>query len=349
MQAVARRAVLVLMMMLATLAVAGCDPAPPPAPAPGSPFGAFDQVWQFRGDTTVWATGWAIDPDTTAPIDVHVYVDGVINNNMGESKLSRPDVGAAYPGYGDAHGFHVPLRNIGGPQEVCAYAINGAGSGDNTPLGCRVVAVSNPLGGAMIDASDPGGIRVRGWARDLDTADPATVTVAVTGRSPVTVVANGALPVPATMPAVAAGRGFDVSVPAPLGQYEVVVTVHNQGPGDDSQLSRFTWDRRPGVPLGQIDLLDAGVPGQFRVAGWAFDPDSPAPIDIEISVQGVRTKVRADRPRPDVAAPLRRPDPAIGFDAVVPTNLGQVRVCVIAKDTADERDDNWLGCQDYIR
>jgi hypothetical protein len=345
MRTMVRAAVLLLMTVTVTSAMAACAPAPPP----GTPFGAFDEIWQSGDNPTVWVRGWAIDPDTTAPIDVHVYVDGVLNHTMGSSKLSRPDVGAAHPGYGDQHGFNVPLRVVGGPQEVCVYAINAAGPGDNPLLACRRIAVSNPLGGVKIDASYPTGLRVRGWARDLDGADPVTLTVTITGHEPVVVVANAPLPARnGTMPPEAEGRGFDVSIPLPPGSYEVVVVAGNQGPGRDTQLWWSTVDRRSGVPIGELESYDASVPGQFRVVGWAFDPDSPDPINLEVSVQGVRTLVRADRPRPEVANHFGRPGPT-GFDVTVPTPAGHVRVCAIAKDTVTERDDNWLACRDFIR
>jgi hypothetical protein len=346
MRTMVRTAVLLMVTATMAAALAGCTEGPPA----GTPFGAFDEIWQGVDNPTVWVSGWAIDPDTSAPIDVHVYVDGVLNHTMGSSSLSRPDVGAAYPGYGDQHGWNVPLRNVGGPQNVCVFAINAVGPGDNPVLGCRQIDVSNPLGSVKIDPSYPLGLRVRGWARDLDSADPVTVTITIKGHEPVVVLANAPLPQRnGTMPLEADGRGFDVSIPLPLGRYDVSVVAGNQGPGRDTKLGGYTMDRRAGVPLGELESIDASVPGQFRVTGWAFDPDSPDPINIEISVQGVRTIVRADRPRPELATFFGRPTSAIGFDTVVPTAAGHVRVCAIAKDTADERDDNWLGCNDFIR
>jgi hypothetical protein len=53
---------------------------------------------------------------------------------------SRPDVAAAYPGYGELHGFNamsVPVQ--AGANLVCAYGIN-IGQGYNQSLGCRTVA-----------------------------------------------------------------------------------------------------------------------------------------------------------------------------------------------------------------
>ena len=79
-------------------------------------------------------SGWAIDPDTTAPIAVHFYIDGTGVPRMADQM--RPDVGAAYPAAGAQHGFSAVIPADPGSHTVCAYAINDA-SGDNPLLGCR--------------------------------------------------------------------------------------------------------------------------------------------------------------------------------------------------------------------
>jgi hypothetical protein len=116
-----------------SVAVAG----PPATPAGGgSPFGVID--WAATGFGAVGVTGWAIDPDTSNPIAIHVYVNGVGQAILGT--IDRPDVGAAFPGSGSAHGYGYLGPRVGnGPQTVCVYAINGAGAGGNTLIGCRVL------------------------------------------------------------------------------------------------------------------------------------------------------------------------------------------------------------------
>jgi endonuclease/exonuclease/phosphatase family metal-dependent hydrolase len=86
-------------------------------PAPRSnPFGSLDSVSSHPEGVRV--AGWAIDPDTAAPIDVHVYVDGTFAAGR-QASLSRPDVGAAYPEYGGAHGFDFVVSAPAGRREVC--------------------------------------------------------------------------------------------------------------------------------------------------------------------------------------------------------------------------------------
>ena len=101
-----------------------------------SPIGYLDVATGVPGGVSV--AGWAIDPDTTAPIAVHVYVDsaGVALTADG----SRPDVGAAFPGYGSAHGYSSAVAASPGSHRVCAYGIN-VGPGGNSLLGCRTTVV----------------------------------------------------------------------------------------------------------------------------------------------------------------------------------------------------------------
>lgn len=106
-----------------------------------APFGWLDSAVPLPG--TIQVHGWAIDPETTGPIDIHVYVDGVFAGGM-TANLSRPDVGVAYPGYGDKHGFGLNVRAKAGRRRVCVYAIN-TGAGSNRELGCRDLTVPIPL------------------------------------------------------------------------------------------------------------------------------------------------------------------------------------------------------------
>jgi hypothetical protein len=52
---------------------------------------------------------------------------------------SRPDVGAAFPGVGDLHGFSWSGTMGPGPHAVCVYAIDADLPWRNVPLGCRSV------------------------------------------------------------------------------------------------------------------------------------------------------------------------------------------------------------------
>src|SRR5690606_11673673 len=69
---------------------------------------------------------------------------GATGVDAGPAQLYRPDVGRAFPGIGDHHGFDVRVATARrGRQQVCAYAID-VGPGSNRLLGCRSVTVSEP-------------------------------------------------------------------------------------------------------------------------------------------------------------------------------------------------------------
>ena len=99
----------------------------------GAPFGALDLARVVAGTGTVLA-GWAIDPDTRAAIEIHVYVDGRL---VGGDRAGRErrDVDAAHPAYAPNHGFELAVPQ-GGSHVWCAYGIN-VGPGVNALLGCR--------------------------------------------------------------------------------------------------------------------------------------------------------------------------------------------------------------------
>jgi hypothetical protein len=101
-----------------------------------APFGTLEAVIPKTGAVDVG--GWAIDPDTTSPISVHIYVDSVgvaVNAN-----IERGDVAAHYPSYGTPHGYWATVPATPGQHTVCAYAINN-GAGGHTALGCQAVTV----------------------------------------------------------------------------------------------------------------------------------------------------------------------------------------------------------------
>ena len=102
------------------------------------PFGSLDAV--TRSGNTIGVRGWTIDPDTAASGEVHVYVDGV-GAAILQAGTARPDVSAGFPDYASApHGFAADAIAVSaGAHRVCAYAINVAGSGSSTLLGCASV------------------------------------------------------------------------------------------------------------------------------------------------------------------------------------------------------------------
>jgi hypothetical protein len=112
----------------------GCRRVVVPA---SSPFGQVDSVRAAGG--RVVARGWAIDPDTTGPVIVQMYLDGR-TYTMAWANRRRTDVGSVYPWAGDDHGYELSLAAPRGTHTLCVFAVN-TGPGTSVRLGCRPVVV----------------------------------------------------------------------------------------------------------------------------------------------------------------------------------------------------------------
>lgn len=192
----------------------------------GDPFGNLDNVVPGSGSATV--SGWAIDPDTTAPVTVRVDVDGT--RVTATANGPRPDIGDAYPGFGDGHGYTVTVAIPVGLHQVCAYAIDAPGTpGADVLLGCRVVSADGfPVGVLDSVVTQPGLVRIAGWALDPDSAGPVPVTIDLDGRTVASAVATGNRPdVAAAFPALGGAHGFTASFAAPTGVHQVCFRATN--------------------------------------------------------------------------------------------------------------------------
>ena len=104
------------------------------------PIGNVDSVTPGTG--TLTAMGWALDQDVlTDPVQVHVYVDGVMRASVTANR-PRGDIATAYPGAGPYHGWETAAITVtSGVHNVCAYGINIHGGSSNPRLACRSVTV----------------------------------------------------------------------------------------------------------------------------------------------------------------------------------------------------------------
>jgi hypothetical protein len=199
----------------------------------GSPFGHIDAITAVPGGVKVG--GWAIDPDTSASIPVHVYV-GAAGRALTADGL-RTDVGSAFPAYGSAHGFGATIPTGPGTVNVCAYAIN-VGIGGTTDLGCRTVTVlaGQPFG-ALDSVSRSGGkVRVAGWAIDPDTASPIPVHVYVGPAGYARTADKARTDVGGIYPGYGSAHGFVEEAPDPGGPLSVCVYAINSAGGGTNQL-----------------------------------------------------------------------------------------------------------------
>jgi GH25 family lysozyme M1 (1,4-beta-N-acetylmuramidase) len=296
--------------------------------AASNPFGSLDGAVRAPGSLTVW--GWAIDPDTTNPINMHVYVNNVFRGEVTANR-ARPDVGGAYTGFGANHGFEFSASVGGGSQRVCVYAMNVGPGNANSLLGCRTLP-SDPLGSFDTLRQEPGGLRVTGWAVDPDTSGSIDVGIFVDGQPRLSARADKPRPDVQTAFSLSGDQhGFDALVPGVgPGPAEVCVFGINVGPGTHRILGCRTITVGQ-VPFGHVDIAEVGN-GGLRVKGWAIDPDTAAPIDMHVYVDGqYRGPVKADQSRPDVGAAFPGYGSNHGFESLV-GNLSNTAhtVCVYA-------------------
>ena len=98
----------------------------------GNPVGSVDSATRASDEVTV--AGWALDPDTSAPIDIHVYIGNKVYVRKADNVV-RNDIAGLYPGYGSNHGYQYTFPAPSAATDVCVYAIN-VSHGGGVWLGC---------------------------------------------------------------------------------------------------------------------------------------------------------------------------------------------------------------------
>jgi hypothetical protein len=310
----------------------------------GEPFGSVDVVRAVPGGYRV--AGWVADPNASGPTTVHVYVNGV-GTNLGPTNRARPDVTRTYPGLTWSVGFDRVITATGpGPTaDVRVYGIN-TGPGGNRLIGWRSVA-ADPY--VALDRAErvPGGVRIAGWALDLDRLEPVTIHAYLNGSGVNLGPADRHRPDVARVLGVEPTRwGFDTVVPwSGTGSLEVCVYAINKGPGVNRRIGCATFSN-PGAPVGVLDLVRR-EPGGIRVAGWAWDPDRAGRVALQVTIG--TTTVSAgftDQPRPDVVARYPGAPANSGFNVLLgwsrPGN--PTAVCVRALDPQGGPSSE-LGCR----
>lgn len=130
-------------------------------------FGFLDSVGSATGQLI--AAGWAANPNNPSEsVQIHVYDSGP-SGTRGYAGFSaagnRPDIAAAFAGYGAAHGYLVAIPSIEqGLHSVCSYAITTGGGAGHTLLGCRQVQVRNAFGSYDTLSISGSTIVTSGWA-----------------------------------------------------------------------------------------------------------------------------------------------------------------------------------------
>jgi hypothetical protein len=298
-------------------------------PGSGNPAGALDAATANPGATSIRVSGWAADGNTTASIDVHVYVSGRFGG-AARANQPRADVARAIHGYAASpHGYGFDIPVLAGTHLVCAFGIN-VGAGTNVPIGCSTVKVGgNPFGSFDALRTDGPTPTVSGWALDPDQLGPIDVHAYVNGRLAGVGGGGGYRPdVGSLWPMHGDSLGYSVPVQLDQGANLVCVFGINVGAGTNVPIGcrTATVDRNP---FGSVDAVGPGF-GGLIVAGWAIDPDTTAPIQTHVWVNGTRHVLDADWSRPDVGAAFAPYGDRHGYFAVLPLPPGRSTVCTYA-------------------
>jgi hypothetical protein len=309
--------------------------------AQASPFGAVDTARAEPGGITV--AGWTIDPDVpTAPVALRVSIDGQVTNLT--ANTARPDIAQVYPAAGAAHGFSTTIPASAGAHTVCITAVN-VGAGKDTALAsCSTTLVpgSTPIGSLDSVTASGSNIVVAGWTLDGDTTSFIHADVYIDGQGTRTNANAGRGDIGASYPAYGSAHGINRTFPVSNGVHNVCVYAINTGPGATVLLGCRSV-KVGNDPIGSLDSVTAGS-GQVTVSGWAWDPDTAAPIAVHVYVGAQGTATTAAGARPDIARAYPAAGAAHGFTVTVAAPRGNQQVCAYGIDS-NGGSNTLLGCR----
>ena len=288
--------------------------SPAAGTTPTLPVGSWDGL--SASGSTLSVSGWAFDPDDgAASVPVHVYVDG--RGMALTADRSRPDVGRAFPGVGDAHGFSGSVQVSPGVHTVCVYALDVDQLSRNSPLGCRSIATQMALPVGSWDGLSASGstVSVSGWAFDPDDgAASVPVHVYVDGRGMALTADRSRPDVGRAFPGVGDAHGFSGSVQVARGCTRCACmrwmsiscpATPRWAAGASPRRWRCRWAAGTGCRRRGR---------RCRSSGWAFDPDDgAASVPVHVYVDGRGMALTADRSRPDVGRAFPGVGDAHGF------------------------------------
>jgi len=147
----------------------------------------------------------------------------------------RPDIAAAFPGAGSAHGFTTTTAPAAaGANSLCVYGYNIGIGGTNPVLGCSEVKLEYkaPIANVeLIGAAGPGQARVVGWSLDPSVpTEPVTMHVWVDGRPAQALTGDLQRPdLQRIYPSAGTAHGFDGTIAMTPGDHQVCVFAINNG------------------------------------------------------------------------------------------------------------------------
>lgn len=311
----------------------------------GSPIGSVDVLQAAPGAVAV--SGWALDPETSDPISVAVYVDG--KGKWYPASGTRNDIARVYPANGAAHGYSLSIPAAAGTHTVCVYGINAGAVGTNALIGsCGTVTVQTTAGFGSVDVMrgvlTPQGpaISVSGWAIDGGSAGSTSVDVYIDGRGKRLAADQPRADVGRVYPAYGSAHGFSQTYQVSAGTHSVCAYAISAS-GQNTTMRCETITITNAAPSGSLDDA-AEVPGGVSVRGWAIDPDTASPISVDVYVDGAGHRLTADQSRSDVGRAYPAAGAAHGFSATIGAGRGTHTVCAYAID-ATAGDNPLLACR----
>ena len=232
--------------------------------APGQPFGVIEAA--SNSFETIRIGGWAIDPQTAAPVKVEVRRNGTVVLTASAAG-AHPTVATAHAPYGSAHGYTLDVPAAGGTNEVCVRIL-GVGGGGDKDLGCRKVEHPvDPVGAFEITPSSDLAETISGWALDPNTPSPVNVIVTIDGAASVlpTSAADDRPDVARRYPAHGPAHGFSKGLLLTPGDHEVCLTVTNVGLGTDRVVGCVTVHVGASTGLADVTAALGSLPGAPEV------------------------------------------------------------------------------------
>ena len=307
--------VTVLALVLSFWLVDSVKAAPAKAAAQAaSPTGSLDAV-ALSGDGTVSVTGWTVDTDApTTSLRVNLMDNGRALTTMIANR-ARPDVAAAHPSYGPAHGFGFRLIDGDGSHQFCVLAIN-IGGGGNTSLGCSTVTVhNNPTGSMSAPAVSGNTATFTGTATDTNSSNPVVVSGYVDGKHALDSIAAGA------------NHSYTIALPVSEGNHQLCLYAINLGAGSNTQLGCQSILIRNN-PFGVLESAGQ-VPTGLQATGYAIDLNSNSAVSVWAFLDGKKVaQTSAGLPRPDLQSRYPTAGPNHGFSLVIPASAGRHALCL---------------------
>jgi hypothetical protein len=297
------------------------------------PIGHIDVLKAQPGG--VYAQGWAYDPDDPkAPITVTLSIDGAPWRFVASS--ARPDLAQQVPAAGPYHGFAVSRPVSQGSHQVCVSGVNIGYGSDNT-FSCQTLTVDdNPHGHLDVAAQQSGKLRLAGWGYDPDATSTAlTVRITLDGVTH-DVLANQWRPDINHWWGVGNYHGFDVSYSVAEGNHTACLTVVNVSYGSDLSLGCRTI-AISFTPTAALDPINSRTATGIYLTGWASDPDTTSPIQVQLSGSGPVKTYTADL--------TGSPHSGYRFKGWLPMSSGPHQVCVTALNVLYGSKNSAPSCQ----